>query len=93
MPDYRDVKKPASLVSTKLTKDQQAMIDGGGNEAAIGTDLSEPKYGSQLDLWYRDGRTFVRAARDGKALNTFSFKGYISPHDCREWYLAHLSKD
>lgn len=88
MPDYREVKKPAGLVGAKLTKEEQATVDVGGNEAAIGTDLTEAKHGSQLDLWYRDGRTLIRAARNGKTVQCWSLKGYVSPHDCREWYLA-----
>lgn len=90
MPDYRNVKKPIGLTGVKLTKDEEALIEAGGNEAAVGTDITDAKYGSQLDLWYRDDRTIVRAARDGKTVKAWSFKGYISPHDCRTWYLASV---
>lgn len=90
MPEYREVKKPTGLVGAKLTKEEQAIVDAGGNEAAIGTDLTGAKHGSQLDLWYLDGRTLVRSARDGKTVKAWSLKGYVSPHHCREWYLASV---
>lgn len=91
MPEYREVKKPAGLVGAKLTKEEQDIVHAGGNEAAVGTDLTDAKHGSQLDLWYRDNRTLVRAVRDGKTVKSWSFKGSISPHDCRTWYLAAIN--
>lgn len=90
MPDYREVKKAAALIGSKPSKEEEALITAGGNEAAIGTDLVDAKHASQLDLWYRDDRTIVRAARNGKTLDAWSLKGYISPDDCRAWYLTSI---
>lgn len=91
MPDYREVKKPAALIGSKPSTEEDALIKAGGNEAAIGTDVTDAKYANQLDLWYRNDRTIVRAARDGKTLDAWSLKGYISPHDCRAWYLTSVN--
>lgn len=74
-----------------LTEEQQAIVEAGGNEAAIGTDLTDAEHGTQLDLWYRNGRTLVRAARDGVTVQAWSFRGNIAPHDCRERYLASVN--
>jgi hypothetical protein len=76
---YREVKKPAALTGSKLSKEEEAFIDAGGNEAAIGTDLTGVKHASQLDLWYQNDRTVVRASRNGKTLDAWSMKG-SPPH-------------
>ena len=89
MPEYRVVKKPSALTSSPLTSDEKDLVVG-GNEAAIGTDIADGKHATQLDVWYPSGKTIVAAKLNGKTIASWSFKGRVSPEDCREWYLASV---
>jgi hypothetical protein len=40
---YREVKKPTALIGSKPSKEVEALIQAGGSEAAIGTDVTKAK--------------------------------------------------
>jgi hypothetical protein len=92
MPDYRDVKRPATLASRALTESEAAMVEAGGNEAAIGTDLAGAGQTEQLSIWYANGRTIVAGTKGGEVVDAWSFAGNVSPFDCRAWYLAKVGQ-
>jgi len=89
MPDYRDVKRPTALIKRDLTDDELSIVMAGGNEAAIGTDVAGA-HATQLDLWYLPEQTLVAGRLEDATFITWSFNGHVSPHDCREWYLAKV---
>lgn len=91
MPEYRHIKKPAALSVTPLTEAERE-ITASGNEAAIGTDIADGKHATQLDVWYPSDKTIVAAKLNGKTIASWSFKGCVSPEDCREWYVSQVAR-
>jgi len=89
MVDYREIKDAKKLKAIPFTMEDVPLLSH-GQQINISTDLGGNGLPTQLNIRHVDDMTIVQPAGvDHKAL-PWKFTGYVSPRDCRAWYLSEV---